>query len=64
MALVLRRFDLQSNIRKRNPVVKRDPTYSIYKSVATEMPAYLVRYFGMDKLNNTMLTVLIPLYLR
>jgi len=26
MVLVLRRFDLQPNIRERNPVVKRDPT--------------------------------------
>jgi len=26
IVLVLRRFDLQPNIRERNPVVKRDPT--------------------------------------
>ena len=26
MVLVLRRFDLQPNIRERNSVVKRDPT--------------------------------------
>jgi len=29
MLLVLRRFDLQSNIRERNTVVKRDPTVTV-----------------------------------
>jgi len=34
MELVLRRFDLQPNIRERNPVVKRDPTVCVCVCVA------------------------------
>ena len=30
--LVLRRFDLQPNIRERNPVVKRDPNLVVHLS--------------------------------
>ena len=30
MVFVLRRFDLQPNIRERNPVEKRDPTVHMF----------------------------------